>query len=148
MVSEFRNILAVASDVILDWVDPNIEGFNREGSSLWKGRGNYLAIDTIYAQSNTSNVYTISLYNELLDELSWTLPWLNAEFLKESRALKTMIEANKMWIDTLATRYLSDPRQRRGDLVKNCRYYDHAYTMLELIWDKLGYRDKFKRRYV
>ena len=147
-VSEFCNILAVASDVVYDWLDPNLCGqLNREGR-IWQGREHYNIIDEIYRQSDMISFNARQKYDILFDELSWKLPWLNACFMRKDRNLMTIVNANKSWINTLASRYLCDPRQRSGQLVSGCPWYDQVYTMLELIWEKLGYEDKFYRRYL
>jgi len=142
-IAEFCNILAVASDLTYDWIDPDsIKDVVFRHDGKWEEWGKYIFTDVIYRQSNDNLMsYNHKKKSEhVFNGLSQVLACLNIFFMEENKDLKIIVESNKNWIATLADRYLGGyPRRRSGCLVKNNTYYDHCFTMLGLIWEKLGY---------
>lgn len=141
-VAEFCNILAVASDLTYDWVDPDhIKDFVFRHDGKWEAWGKYILTDAIYRQADDSTLYSYEQkkkVDHIFSGLCQVLFCLNELFEKGDKSLKIIVDSNESWINTLAYRYLCYPRKRSGYLVRST-YYDQCFTSLGLIWEKLGY---------
>lgn len=140
-IAEFCNILAVASDLTYNWIDPDHVKdtiFRHDGK--WEEWGRYVFTDAIYRQSNDSllSYAQKKKADQVFSGLCQVLFCLNKIFEEGNKNLKIMVDGNKSWINTLASRYLCYPRKRSGYLI-NSTYYDQCFTSLGLVWEKLGY---------